>query len=250
MQSYRAVSKIAKPNQATIFSRSLFNAAALKTTSRKMSSLFPRSLATHHHNESPTTFHPLFRLLEDFDQYSQGNSRHQPRSVVKSFTPKFDVKETNEAYELHGELPGVEEKDITIEFIDAETLIIKGYVERSYTSGTRPNVAEGSAPPAIEDSGKTKKDHQPTVEDEGALRGTTSETPDTEVFAKADEPTKFPEAEDKFWVSERSVGEFMRTFTFPARVDQDAVKASMKNGVLSVVVPKGKKAKGRRIAIE
>lgn len=56
--------------------------------------------------------------------------------------------------------------------------------------------------------------------------------------------------EAKYWVSERSIGEFSRTFTFPGRVDQDGVKASMKNGVLSIVVPKSKKAEGRKISIQ
>jgi len=54
------------------------------------------------------------------------------------------------------------------------------------------------------------------------------------------------EEEGKLWVSERSVGEFSRSFSFPERVDQDAVKASFKNGVLSIVVPKVQKKEGTK----
>lgn len=64
------------------------------------------------------------------------------------------------------------------------------------------------------------------------------------------ESKKEQETSDKYWVSERSVGDFMRTFSFPTGVDQEKVKASMKNGILSIVVPKAGKAKGHRIPIE
>jgi HSP20 family molecular chaperone IbpA len=175
---------------------------------------------------------------------------------MRSFTPRFDVKETTDAYELHGELPGIEQKDIEIEFVDAETLTIKGRVERSYTSGTPPTTSaqtiEGTdnSQAAIKD-----KAHQPTVEDEDAAvarvsssgnnNGTVATTNnDGNAVKKAEEP------KEKLWVSERSVGEFSRSFTFPVRVEQDAVKASMRNGVLSVVVPKAKKVAGRKINIE
>lgn len=53
-------------------------------------------------------------------------------------------------------------------------------------------------------------------------------------------------------LSERLVGDFHRTFAFPSPVDEDGVKASMENGVLSLVVPKRGVAevkKGRRIPI-
>jgi HSP20 family protein len=73
-------------------------------------------------NDPNTSFTPLFRLLDDFDQYSRGNvpqGRHH-RSHLKTFNPKFDVKEVADAYELHGELPGIEQKDVEIEFTDAQ----------------------------------------------------------------------------------------------------------------------------------
>ncbi|KAJ6088001.1 hypothetical protein N7467_006915 [Penicillium canescens] len=50
--------------------------------------------------------------------------------------------------------------------------------------------------------------------------------------------------------SERSVGEFQRTFSFLARVDQDNVKASLKHGILSVQVPKATAAATKKITIE
>lgn len=54
----------------------------------------------------------------------------------------------------------------------------------------------------------------------------------------------------RYWVSERSVGEFQRTFAFPAKVDRERIKANLKNGILTVVVPKLlKEAESKKIVI-
>ncbi|KAH6667385.1 hypothetical protein B0J14DRAFT_449055, partial [Halenospora varia] len=91
-----------------------------------------------------TSFAPLFRLLDDFDDYSRGIGGRHYRSHLTAFSPKFDVKETPQAYELYGELPGIEQKDVEIEFTDQQTLTIKGCTEHSFTKGTPPaGVVEG-----------------------------------------------------------------------------------------------------------
>lgn len=217
-------------------------------------------------------FTGLFRLIDDFDKYAsdgvqQNGNRHHTRHV-QTFTPKFDMKETSENYELHGELPGIEKKDVHIEFTDPQTIVVRGRVERSYTSGTPPaglleknNQIEMSG--AITEAAKEHHDkvHQPTVEDDTeetasttTTGAATSATPATTV-AEVDknktvaEQPKSQQNQHRFWVSERSVGEFSRTFQFPSRVDHDQVNASLNNGILSVVVPKAKKHEGRRILI-
>ena len=53
-----------------------------------------------------------------------------------------------------------------------------------------------------------------------------------------------------YWNSERSIGEFKRVFTFPTRVNQDAVRANLSNGILSLVVPKDAVPKTKKIRIE
>jgi len=202
-------------------------------------SFFPRSLIS----ADPTvSFQPLFRMLDEFDQYSRQGERSS-LSQLKTFTPKFDVKEVKDAYELHGELPGIEQKDVEIEFTDAHTLTVKGRTERSYTSGTPPAgfVEDAPAQGAItQGENDHKAPHKATVEEEGAEGS-------TEVATKKDSAP--PKEEAKYWVSERSVGEFSRSFTFPTRVDQDNVKASMRNGVLTISVPKLKKQESRKITI-
>lgn len=59
-----------------------------------------------------------------------------------------------------------------------------------------------------------------------------------------------PKSRHRFWASERVTGEFQRTFSFPTRVDQNAVKASLKNGILSVVVPKATASLAKKITVE
>ncbi|KAH1300348.1 heat shock protein [Aspergillus fumigatus] len=55
---------------------------------------------------------------------------------VRSFAPRFDVRETSDASLLDGELAGIAQNDIDIEFSDSDTLVIKGRSEREYHSGT------------------------------------------------------------------------------------------------------------------
>ena len=206
-------------------------------------SFFPRGFIS----EPNSSFTPLFRLLDEYGDYNTHRQHHHRNAGARSFAPKFDVKELSEAYELQGELPGIEQKDVDIEFTDYATLTVRGRSERSYTSGTPPpGLVEGPiAQGALEDdqaaSANGHKEHQATVEDEPE----TSNKQVTKAPAKA--APKEPEA--KYWVSERSVGEFSRSFSFPERVDQDAVRASMKNGILSIVVPKAKKQEKRKIII-
>lgn len=44
--------------------------------------------------------------------------------------------------------------------------------------------------------------------------------------------------EDDYFMTERSYGKFSRSMTLPFQVDPDSVKASYKNGVLSLTIPK------------
>jgi HSP20 family protein len=55
---------------------------------------------------------------------------------------------------------------------------------------------------------------------------------------------------DTYYVYERSYGTFTRTFTLPEGVDADKVKADLKNGVLSLVVPKKPEAQPKKISVK
>jgi HSP20 family molecular chaperone IbpA len=193
------------------------------------------------HNDA-TSFTPLFRLLDDFDTYSRQSNNGGRRSEMPHWQPKFDVRETGDAYELHGELPGVDKKDVHIEFTEPQVMVIRGKSERVYTAGSPPaSLLEDSAKQAA--IGEGKASHKATVEDEAEAES------QTQVDVTKPAEHKQPADRAKYWVSERSIGEFARTFNFPTRIDQDAVMASFNNGILNITAPKAKKHESRRIAV-
>jgi len=88
--------------------------------------------------------------------------------------------------------------------------------------------------------------HKPTVEE------APDENDDTVVVNKNKE-NKDTKVDDrpKFWVQERTFGDFQRTFNFPHDIDIDAVKAGLEHGILRIVIPKmERKVKGRKITVE
>jgi len=56
--------------------------------------------------------------------------------------------------------------------------------------------------------------------------------------------------EDDYYCCERSFGSFTRSVDLPCEVKAEQVKASMKNGVLEVRMPKTEEAKKRAIAVK
>jgi len=171
---------------------------------------------------------PVFNLFNDTFSELQRLSDNLPTNAT--FAPKFDVKETKDSYTLEGELPGIDQKDVTIEFTDEQTLIIKGRTEHRHEEGQPPQTSEA------EDVQEGESAAEPSQSKEVATSGSTE-------VAKAG-------PQHTYWISERSVGSFQRSFSFPQPVSQDA-KASLKNGILSLVIPKVEKQNTtRRINIE
>jgi HSP20 family protein len=216
----------------------------------------------------------LFRLLDDYAGLIAGRSNACGPSFtqsVRTFQPRFDVKESKDSYELHGELPGIAQKDINIEFTDATTLSIRGRTETVREEGRRPTAAVEAQPEQQkladadaaewESVSSSTNYHKASVEDEEAATtttdattaGTPAETPSASVAPSQSQEVAQNEQQSEgsnYWLSERSVGSFARSFSFPQRVDQEAVKASLKDGILSIVVPKAQAPANRRINIE
>ncbi|KAK6542931.1 hypothetical protein TWF694_006869 [Orbilia ellipsospora] len=193
---------------------------------------FPRALSRE--------LRPWSRLFEEFESSQLHHPFFRSQNLnLNSFTPSFDVKETKDSYVLDGELAGISDKSaLDLSFVDDKTLVIKGRVERNSESGKpqKSAAAEDTTTPATEE--KTNY-HAPSVEAE-AEEGESSATTvaKTSTSETSSEVQKKEENGDKYWVRERYVGEFQRAFSFPQPVDHDAVKASLKDGILSVVVPK------------
>jgi len=104
--------------------------------------------------------------------------------------PNVEVKETESAILFKADLPGVQEKDVSISVI-----------------GNRLSI-----------SGKREEEEE---KKEG----------------------------DRYYAYERWYGSFSRTFTLPDACDTDGAKAELKDGVLTIEVPKKESAQPRPIAI-
>jgi HSP20 family protein len=242
----------------------------LNITTRNMA-FYPRSFA---HEFAPALrgeHTNLFRLFDEYAGLVSGRSGPSLNQSVRTFQPRFDVKENKDSYELHGELPGIAQKDINIEFTDATTLSIRGRTETVREEGRRPTAAVEAQPEQqkLTDAAETESTtssnnyHKASVEDEATASTTTdanavdtpAETPTTSVAPTQSQEVAHDEQQSEeptsnYWISERSVGSFARSFSFPQRVDQEAVKASLKDGILSIIVPKAQAPVTRRINIE
>ncbi|KAI5815678.1 30 kDa heat shock protein [Pyronema omphalodes] len=165
----------------------------------------------------------ILRMFDEFDHAVSSSTR-------RAFSPNFDIHETEHEYVLEGEFPGIsDKKNISIEFTDDNTILVHGKTERS-THGWKDS-SQGNVKQATIEAPEEKK----------AIEGTDS----TQKSEKKEKEKKEP----KYWVTERSVGEFSRSFRFPGDVDVDKVKASLEHGILKVVVPKMEKRTGRKIDI-
>jgi HSP20 family protein len=186
----------------------------------------------------------IFRLV---DTALTGPQTCGPQRTYRhTFQPTFDVRETEAGFELRGELPGVEQKDLTVEFSDPTTLVIRGQQEKSWTN--KPKAAEKAAEEATEAS-ETGSYHKPTVE-EDAEDGFTNVTEKTETEKAVEKPIEKAPEEPAYILHERSSGSFLRKFKFPSTIDAEQVNASLRNGVLSITIPKRADLGPRRVEIQ
>lgn len=188
----------------------------------------------------------IFQLLSLLDQPECGPRRqHKPQ---QTFTPRFDIIETGSAYELFGEVPGLDQKTLDIQFEDAQTLVLRGRTARPSASSTV--IAEEKAVETPKE--QEKENHNATVEDEYDEVDTplTTSSPSTTATATEEKkPAAAAAPKPKYWVAERKVGNFARSFSFSQRIEIDDVTAELKEGVLHIVVPKNVKSKKVAVSV-
>ena len=112
-----------------------------------------------------------------------------PVAMFEQGGPAIDVSEDDDAIHVAAELPGLDEKDFSVE-VEANRLILRGEKKNTHES-----------------KGKG------------------------------------------VYYSECSYGSFMRAVPLPSEVDANNTKATYKNGVLRVDLPKTEEAKARRIRV-
>jgi len=203
-----------------------------------------------HYAPEADLFSILSALSEDSVPQKTCVRRQAP---TPTFTPHFDVAETATSYELYGELPGLAESDLAIEFSDAQTIVVKGKTERFAT--TPKTITPETHDDSQSDAGsESDRSLNATVEDDYDAADAPLATPASSVTPQASEAEKLPEKKveekKKYWVAERKVGSFARSFSFSQRIDIDGVNASLKNGLLRVVVPKSSKTQKVSVKVQ
>ena len=109
--------------------------------------------------------------------------------TMADWTPSVDITETDTAYLIKGEIPGVSKEDVKVTIEDGMIAI----------------------------RGERKQEKE--------------------------------EKDKKFHRIERSYGSFMRSFRLPDNVDETAVKAEFKDGMINVTLPKSGKTKAKLIDV-
>lgn len=221
-----------------------------------MAFFLPRTV---YHSQASLT--PVFRL-------ASGSDRHPRCSGIYRFTatgdhpwnPRFHVRETEDAYLLHGELPGLNKDHVTVEFPEPQKLVIRSRVERQQDpdnySTTEENEDRFAAPEESADdvkgapseaSSSSTRSFQATVEDDDQDDFQVIGQPSEEKIQKQAQKQLETEAQTEQqqqpaadFCRRQGPREFIRTFTFPGHVDPGFVTADMKDGLLSIVVPKAK----------
>lgn len=167
---------------------------------------------------------------------------HNLEPQCRTFSPKFDVYETASSYTLEGELPGLEKQNLSIEFTDPVTLVIKGHISKKSPTSETP---KGEAPKSGSRTPSPARSLKATVEDdvdeEDKQKREVKKKSEAAVEKRGEkrgEKRKEKEFKTRQWVSERIVGAFERSFTFPAGIEQEGVTAALEHGVLRIVVPK------------
>ena len=150
----------------------------------------------------------------------------------------------------------MQKENVEIEFTDPQTMMIRGRIERTYQAGTPPTalIQDTEMSGAIKDKNesepKKSSPHRATVEDENADEAPASSPETAPADVVKHDKKAAPKDAAKYWVSERSIGEFSRSFNFPGHINQHGVEATFKDGILSIVVPKAKKPEARRVTIQ
>ena len=131
--------------------------------------------------------------------------KHNDWTSLMNWSPRSDVRETEHAYVIDAELPGVPKDGVKIEVKDNVLTI----------SGKKETTKEWSS--EKEDKNEVK---------EGELK-------------KEEEKGKEEKQKKPIWHRmERTYGSFQRSFALPEGVDVTKIAASSKDGILTITIPK------------
>ena len=99
-------------------------------------------------------------------------------------------------------------------------------------------------------------DHEQSIEVQAALPGVKKEDVSVSIhhqtitISTTSKEEKKEEEPGKYFRREISHGQFQRTLALPENIDDEQAKASFKDGILTVTIPKTEKTKNKHLEIE
>lgn len=168
-------------------------------------------------------FHDMNRAMASFDRpnslfnplFPIPTSVFQSSNMFSSY-PTCNLVEKADFFDLSAELPGYEKHNISIEVRDVQTMVIRGRQE--------------ACSPLTSDRYSADKSNEDRMD--------------------ITEETQFFTFNSRHWSNERVSRSFSKSFDFPRPVKIDETKASFKNGILTIIVPKLKQYCSRQINID
>ena len=144
--------------------------------------------------QQPHTSHfEPFRWMRDllrWDPYQEVMPLWRETERVMGFVPAFELKETNEVYQITADLPGIKAEELEVNM-----------------TGNRLSI-----------HGKREAEKE--------------------------------EKGDTFYIYERSYGAFNRAFTLPEGIDVEHIRADLKEGVLTLILPKKPEVQPKKIDVK
>lgn len=163
--------------------------------------------------------------------------------------PATNILETPETYELQSEVPGVDKDSIKIEVPDSHTLTILGRVQEDDGSTHKEDKMEEDpvfsvAAGTQTEPGQPKPEQGPSManDDDAKANEPPSVSPPSPTPPKAVEKSEKP----RWWTNERvlgSFGSFRRSFFFLDPIMVEVARATIKSGVVKIVLQKAKYVK-------
>jgi HSP20 family protein len=195
-------------------------------------------------------FFPMYRnepsLLDSLDDHpflNFNSSFFRDANIARG--NRANVSETEAGYKVELEVPGYQKSEISIEFgHDGKSLTVSGRTEKSFEQhpdegGEQSAKPHGVTVEEVAEDGETKQpSKQPSSQSQS--QAVTETNKDTTVGQPAG---------PKYWISERNVGSFSRTFTFRSSLDAEKASATLDHGVLTITVPRATKAGVKKISI-
>jgi len=122
--------------------------------------------------------------------------------------------------------------------------------ERFFREWSVPSQRAGRLAPAV-DVAESESGFSVTVELPGVKReDVTVEVHENVLSIRGEKKSEREEKKDKTHWVERTYGSFSRSFTLPPSAVTDELKATFKDGVLSIEIPKKEEVKARQISIK